>query len=616
MNAAVTFPEIAFGPAIEDFALADLYLSPLNPRQDADCEGIDLLAQSLVACGLVQNLAGIKDAEGRVAIVAGGRRLRALQIAVLERADLATVPVMIAPDEATALAWASAENVARENMDAADEIRAYRKMAETGAAVAEIARVFAVTENHVYRRLKLSSLPALVLDALKRRDLSLDQAAAFTVSESEERIAALLPDVLRFRRSAYDIRRLLKEDATHGGNRKAVFVGPEDYKAAGGTIVTDLFESNTYYEDAALLQTLFSEKLAKAAENAKAEGWAWVEISEEQFEYWNCDYTKVTGQPVALTDEQQARLEELEGLDQEEGLDDEGYDELEALQLLLERVEVTAEQRSVSGIVLDVDHSGNLRVCGPYVRAEEAEKALEIGAVASLDRRTLTASNPPAKPVFSQAVTDDLRSVRLHAFQHSLRNDPKLALKLLAFSLFNKTGTDNIFGLRVEMPKNVPSAESGLTVDPSLVQPERQYDRGGIDERFADFCQQSDDEIMGALIAGAVRTMHTNFGYHTTNGAEFFGTLNKALNVNPRDVWTPTKDGFWQRMPGHYLDKTFFELTGNTTETTDGKFFLKLKKGEKADHMEKLFTDAAYQSTLGLTDEQIAVIADWMPTSE
>ncbi|WP_282154249.1 ParB/RepB/Spo0J family partition protein [Ruegeria atlantica] len=80
---------------IETVALSDLYLSDLNPRQEVGEDGIALLADSLVMCGLIQNLSGLRDTDGKVAIVAGGRRLRALNIAVTERADLAQVPVKV-----------------------------------------------------------------------------------------------------------------------------------------------------------------------------------------------------------------------------------------------------------------------------------------------------------------------------------------------------------------------------------------------------------------------------------------------------------------------------------------------------------------------------------------
>ena len=48
--------EIITAAAIQYFPLAQLYVSDLNPRQDADPEGIDLLADSLAMIGLIQNL--------------------------------------------------------------------------------------------------------------------------------------------------------------------------------------------------------------------------------------------------------------------------------------------------------------------------------------------------------------------------------------------------------------------------------------------------------------------------------------------------------------------------------------------------------------------------------
>ena len=40
---------------VQYFPLDRLYLSDMNPRQDADAERIDLLADSIIACGLIQN---------------------------------------------------------------------------------------------------------------------------------------------------------------------------------------------------------------------------------------------------------------------------------------------------------------------------------------------------------------------------------------------------------------------------------------------------------------------------------------------------------------------------------------------------------------------------------
>ena len=186
--------------SIQYFPLAQLYVSNLNPRQDADPEGIDLLADSLAMIGLIQNLSGTVDADGRVGIVAGGRRLRAIARAVerdptvtKRHPELASVPVRIAPDEATARAWASAENAAREDLAPVDEIRAYGRMKDAGADVSTIARSFGKTEAHVYRRLALAALPADVLDALKAGQISLGMAKAFDEVVGPDMVRTLWP---------------------------------------------------------------------------------------------------------------------------------------------------------------------------------------------------------------------------------------------------------------------------------------------------------------------------------------------------------------------------------------------------------------------------------------
>lgn len=139
-------------PAVEGISLADLYLSDMNPRQEADPEGISLLADSIAMIGLIQPIAGFRNEAGKVGVVAGGRRWRAIRLAferdpdlLAHRPELAFVPVRLAPDEATAQAWAAVENTAREDLNPADEIRAFGRMRDGGADVPTIARTFGAT---------------------------------------------------------------------------------------------------------------------------------------------------------------------------------------------------------------------------------------------------------------------------------------------------------------------------------------------------------------------------------------------------------------------------------------------------------------------------------------
>ena len=121
MNAMTNINDVE----IRTVPLSECYLSPLNPRQHTDPDSDRQLANSILACGLMQNLSAFIDEEGRYGIVAGGRRLRALQIAVTVNPSLSMVPVRVAPDEVTAALWAGTENSAREALSPADEIRCF-----------------------------------------------------------------------------------------------------------------------------------------------------------------------------------------------------------------------------------------------------------------------------------------------------------------------------------------------------------------------------------------------------------------------------------------------------------------------------------------------------------
>ena len=149
-------------------------LSPLNPRQNVPEQDVIELAESIWAAGLIQSIAGLAGEKDTAEIVAGGRRLRALQYLAEKHPDLtATRPdlsnpmVMLAPDTETAEAWANMENLARRDLHTAEEIRAYGKMEAKDGTVAAIVRAFTVDEKHVYRRLALAHLPEPVLDALQ-----------------------------------------------------------------------------------------------------------------------------------------------------------------------------------------------------------------------------------------------------------------------------------------------------------------------------------------------------------------------------------------------------------------------------------------------------------------
>lgn len=612
MNAVVAFPSFDLPATTETVSLGDLYLSPLNPRQDHDQESIGLLADSLVSCGLMQNLGGIRDAEGKVAVVFGGRRLAALQIAVLRRPELSQVPVAIAPDEATAMKWGVAENVVRQDMNPHQEITAYGRMRQSGSSVTEIASAFAVTEAHVYRRIKLAALHGAVLEALREAKINLSQAEVFTLSDDATQIETALEYAIKNRASADSIRRMLVNSAVEHTNRKAIYVGMEAYTAAGGTVTKDLFGDNIYLNDATLLEDLFTKKL-EAEAKVKASDWAWVETCEQtHYASWETGYTKIMGEQVELSDEQAELLDALRNTDELDRTDD----EQKTLNYLIDRSRTcifTREQKAVAGMVATVNWKGELSLDGPYVRPQDGENAKDAGVISSLSAAGEKVSKP--KSAFSQAIKDDLKAIKLHSVQSALRKNQKLALQLIAFSLSGEAGSSGLLGVRIDAPKVVPSDQDGFEADDALVLGDDSYSCAPpLEEAFGNFCQRSDSEIMETLIAGLVRTMHTNFGITDRgNASGFYEAIAKAVDADARAMWTPTKVSFWGRMPSAYMDQQFALLTGYDADTKEYQAFAAQKKSGKAEEMDRLFNDPEYPAALGLSAEQVEAVAAWMP---
>ena len=611
--------------SIQYFPLAQLYVSDLNPRQDADPEGIDLLADSLAMIGLIQNLSGILDGEGRVGIVAGGRRLRAIARAVERDAtvterhpELASIPVRIAPDEATARAWASAENAAREDLAPADEIRAYGRMKEAGAEVSAIARSFGKTEAHVYRRLALAALPAPVLDALKEGQISLGMAKAFTVSQDEALTLTVLAEVKGRDVSEHRIKQALQPAAVSATDRRARFVGLDAYEAAGGSVSRDLFSDTVALHDADLLQDLFTERL-NAEAGKLAAGWKWAEVMADEYVSYSVTEKLARLYPVegVLTEEQAERYDELAELANADALDEAGQAELEALDAII-KGDFTDAQRAVAGYYVYVSHSGTVQLSGPWVRTEDRAAAIEAevltGHAAHADGGD--AASAPKSP-YSGALVEDMKAIRLAAIQTALLDKPDMVFDLLAFGLSLASGVStNVFDLSPGRPMNCPSKTDGLEWSDRLAHPPAGHEAWSrpelriedLAQAFRDFTAAGKKARNAALVEGMARTLPYGAG-----NADFFALIEADSGASIRKVWTPTAENFFNRVSADTLDSLHLELTGCDPEGRGFKAHKAQKKAEKARCMERLFSDAEYQKAWRITAEAKARIDAWVP---
>lgn len=607
----------ADAPAVESIPLADLYLSDMNPRQEADPEGIALLADSIAMIGLIQPIAGFRDEAGKIGVVAGGRRWRAIKLALERdpaladaRPDLALVPVRLAPDAPTARAWAAVENTAREDLHPADEIRAFGRMREGGADVPTIARTFGLTEAHVYRRLALSALPAPVLDALKAGEITLGAAKAFTIADDEALALSVLDRIRGSEVSEHRLKQMLQPEAINAGSdRRARFVGLDAYRAAGGRISADLFADATLLHDTDLLDRLFAEKLEAEADAKEAE-WAWIEtLAESYVPYGMAEKMarlyRVEGD---LTEEQAERYDELAELAEAEVLDEAGQAELEALQAILDG-DFTDEQRRFGGWFMCVGQDGQIRMDGPYIRPEDKTAAIEAEVLTGHAARHIESGKDDApKSPYSGALVADLQAMRSAAVQGAMLDKPELALDLLAYTFAQAWGGP--LAVRTDETPIKPATETGFAPDPRLLGVAEE----GEDEDTASASDPFDAfRTKGKKHRNAVLALALARSLKYSDRDPVFAKIEAETKAHIRQVWTPTAENFFARVSADYLDALHLDLTGCDPQGNGFKAFKSQKKGEKAAGMERLFSDADYQAAWKIDAEKKARIAAWVP---
>ncbi|WP_374344914.1 ParB/RepB/Spo0J family partition protein [Phenylobacterium sp.] len=452
-----------------DVPLNKLKKSPRNARRTAHAAAdIETLAASIAAKGVLQ--APVVEPEtdeagaatGFYLVTIGeGRRLALVLLAKRKRikktepvrcvVDLANDPHEISLDE----------NVTRFRMHPADEFEAFREQAERrGLGAEEIGARFGVSAQVVRQRLRLGAVSPMLMERYRAGDLTLDQMMAYAVSEDHARQEQVF-DQLGPDRPPYLIRRTMTEAKVTATDRRAVFVGAEVYSEAGGTILRDLFteDGGGWFEDAALLDRLTAEKLARIAQDVRdKEGWKWVEA--------HIDYPRALGlarvypQPVERPEEERARMaalsDEYDALVSEWGAVEELPTEVEArfteidaaLEAFGDGTAFAPDEIARGGVFVILGQDGVARVERGLIRPEdvpapepEAEsesegeeaggaKSGEDGAAAEAEEADEDAGAP-----LSERLVLDLTAQRTLALRDALGASPTVALSAVVHSM-------------------------------------------------------------------------------------------------------------------------------------------------------------------------------------
>jgi ParB family chromosome partitioning protein len=397
--AAETVPETAAAPASGEMVfipLNKLKRSPRNARKTPHTEAeIEAYAASIAAKGILQNLVVEPelDAEGQhtglyLVTIGEGRRLAQL-LRVKRKEIKKTEAIRCVIDTANDPFEISLdENVTRTAMHPADQFEAFRELVvNRGLGAEEIAARFGVTAQVVKQRLRLGAVSPRLMQVYRDGGLTLDQLMAFAITEDHARQEQVY-DGLGYSKEPWIIRRDLTKTNVAATDRRAIFIGPEAYTEAGGTIIRDLFTEDRggFYEDAALLDQLVIEKLeGVAAQVRETEGWKWSDV--------HIDYPHGNGvrrsypQPVELSEEDEAAYaaakDEYDRLTAEwEGTDDdlppdvdERFAELEAD---IERIDAKRHAYDPGdiargGVYVVLSHDGEARIERGFIRPEDEQ---------------------------------------------------------------------------------------------------------------------------------------------------------------------------------------------------------------------------------------------------
>lgn len=615
--------------------LAKLVACDANMRRTARESGLEELASSIQAHGLLQNLTvrPALDGDGRETgkheVVAGGRRLAALRLLAKRKVIAKTAPVPCAPLGGTAAIEVSLAENSYVPPHPADQYEAFRRLhVEEGLPAVEIAARFGVSERTVRQRLRLAAVSPALVQQYREGLLNLEQLMAFAITDDHDRQEQVWAG-LGWNRGGEMIRRVLTQAHVPASDRRAVLVGMERYEAAGGTVVRDLFsedERGVYLEDAALLDRLVQERLEAEGETVRAEGWRWIAVHPEFAYGMAAGLRRVYPRPRVLGDEQQTRLDALEQELEALSLRHDGgeatpevaaeIERLEAeIEALLGREAYDPDEVARAGALVCLGHDGTVRIERGFVRPEDEPRpgpeasegmgerwpgAAEAAAEEPGDSRPgegtfeAAAEEEDGPRALPERLVEELTTHRTAGLQAALMDSPDVALiatvHALALRVLYAPHDGPPCSLRIEA--SPVALAFGVSDGPAARQvaerqsawarrlPKRR------DELWAWVAGQEADTLLRLLAFCAARTVDTVRSPYQSHPQRLAhaDALAAAVRLDMAEHWAPTVESYLGRVTkAHILEAVREGASERDAEGSSG-----MKKPEMAAHAERL----------------------------
>ena len=176
----------ATGETLENLPVASIRPSQYQPRRHFDEAGLDELAASIKAQGLIQPIVVRALGRGQYELIAGERRLRAAK-----KAGLGEIPAVVRDIPAqSVLAVALIENIQRQELTALEEAQALRRLIdEFKLSQQQAADAVGRSRAAVANLLRLLELPKSIRDLLDEGRIEMGHARAMLTLPAPRAIA-------------------------------------------------------------------------------------------------------------------------------------------------------------------------------------------------------------------------------------------------------------------------------------------------------------------------------------------------------------------------------------------------------------------------------------------
>lgn len=580
--------------------LSALYISPDNVRKGA-VSGIAELAAMIESQSLLNPLQVKEDetATGKFGVIAGGRRLRALQLL----ANNGKIPADHLVEcglvnDGMASEVSLAENISQEAMHPADEFTAYQTLVTEGKTVELIAAKFGVSVAHVARRLKMANVAPVLLDLYKANEMTLDQIMALASIDDQERQVNTWNGLPNYNRQPHNIKSKLTEDEVAATDKRVNFVGIQTYLDAGGEIRTDLFAEgdNRFLTDMGLLEMLVSDRLELEAEAMREEGWSWVETlpafgyeERQHYQFPTKRYLEETpeveAQRLALEAEMAALRIKSEAANDAEEYDEEAEldEKIEAIDGRIDalretRLDTTGHDKTMSGVIVTLDADGLVIMRG-MVRTSDRKKE---GRSAAEGGKPTTRADVPEKLMFN------LSSHRTAAMQAMMIDNQQVSLAALATKMaFSTFGEYKDSPVKISMTHAIHTLEKHApTLHESRAAAAISDERSAWKERlpedskewFGWFLSQKQEVLLSMIVFTTATCTEALQG--RCDGVDGGKQIASALNLNMADWWEPTPETYLDLVPKTKLIEMVLEVAGHT----ESEVMVKMKKPDAIEH--------------------------------